>query len=267
MSDAETFRRLHGGPDLLILANCWDAMSARLVLAAGARALATSSAAVAWAHGYPDGDALPREALLATVRAIARVATVPLSIDAEGGYASDPDRVAELVLAIADAGAVGINLEDGRASPELLVAKIARIKDACARRGVDVFVNARIDVYLQALVPEAARVEETIARARRDADAGADGVFVPGVTAAAELRALAAEIPRPLNVLARPALPAAAELAALGVRRLSWGSCLASHLWTRASALARAFLADGASEPVYAEATPGATINALFDRA
>jgi 2-methylisocitrate lyase-like PEP mutase family enzyme len=267
MSDAETFRRLHGGPDVLILANCWDAMSARLVIDAGARALATSSAAVAWAHGYPDGDALPREALLANVRAIARVATVPLSIDAESGYASDPDRVAELVLAIADAGAVAINLEDGRDDPALLVAKIARIKEACARRGVDVFVNARTDVYLKSLVAEPARVEETIARARRYSDAGADGVFVPGVTSADEIRAIARAISRPLNVLARAGLPDAAELAALGVRRLSWGSSLASHLWTRASALARAFLADGASATVLAETTPYAAINALFDRA
>jgi 2-methylisocitrate lyase-like PEP mutase family enzyme len=264
MSHAETFRRLHAGPDLLLLANCWDAGTARLVIDAGARALATSSAAVAWSHGYPDGEAIPLDRVLATVRAIARIATVPLSVDLEAGYATDPAAVAEHVLAVVDAGAVGINLEDGRDAPEVLAAKIAAIRAAVARRGADVFVNARTDVYLKALVPEAARVDEAIARGRRYADAGADGVFVPAVTDPGEIRALARAIPRPLNVLARASLPPAPELAALGVRRLSAGSALASSAWAHTSALARTFLADGRSAPLYDGGTPGTTINALF---
>jgi 2-methylisocitrate lyase-like PEP mutase family enzyme len=266
MTHAQTFRRLHAGPDVLLLCNCWDAGTARLVEHAGARALATSSAAVAWSCGYPDGDVLPREHLLATVRAIARVATVPLSVDVEGGYADDPAAVAELVLAVAGAGAVGINLEDGRGEPSVLAAKIACIREAAARARVDVFVNARTDVYLRELVPPPARVEETLARARRYRDAGADGLFVPGVVDLDEIRAIAGAIALPLNVLARAALPPAAELAALGVRRLSAGSSLASSVWSRATALATGFLADGRSAPLYADATPGRAIDALFAR-
>src|SRR5262249_2800590 len=160
----------------------WDAGSARLVESLGARAIATTSAGVAWAHGYPDGDALPIARLLETVRAIARVVRVPLSVDVEGGYADDPS---EHIAALVGAGAVGINIEDGAAPPELLAKKIAQAKSAAARRGVDLFVNARTDVYLRGLVPEAERVRETLARAARYRDAGADGIFVPKVVAPA----------------------------------------------------------------------------------
>src|SRR5262249_22983793 len=118
MTKLDVFRRLHEGPEVLLLANCWDAGTARLTASLGARAVATSSAAVAWSHGYPDGNALPVARLLDTVRAIARVVEVPITVDVEGGYASDPDAVADTVTAVVEAGAVGINLEDGRSPPE-----------------------------------------------------------------------------------------------------------------------------------------------------
>lgn len=263
-SHAETFRRLHAGPDLLLLANCWDAGSARLVESLGARALATTSAGVAWAHGYPDGDALPVDRLLATVRAVTRVVAVPLTVDVEGGYSGDPAAVGDLAAALVDAGAVGINVEDGGASPALLVAKIARIKEAAARRGADLFVNARTDVYLRGLVPEADRVGETLARAARYRAAGADGLFVPKVTERDAIRAIASATDLPLNVLAWPGLPPAAELASLGVRRLSAGSAMAQAAWARTATLARAFLGDGRSEPLAEHVMPYPEINALF---
>jgi 2-methylisocitrate lyase-like PEP mutase family enzyme len=251
------FRALHD--DFLILPNCWDAGTARLIAGLGARAIATSSAAVAWSHGYPDGDLLPRALVLATTRAIARVVDVPLSVDCEGGYSDDPSAVADLVAAVVDAGAVGINLEDGVAPPERLAAKIARIRER-----VDVFVNARTDVYLRALVPPAERVRETLARAARYRDAGADGLFVPGVVDPAEIRAIADGAGLPLNVLTRAGLPAGDELRALGVRRLSAGSGLAQWQWGHLTALARQFLADGRSEPLSDGATPWAEINPRF---
>lgn len=254
-----TFRQLHAGPDLLILANCWDAGTARLVAGLGARALATSSAAVAWSHGYPDGDRLPVELVLATTRAIARVVDVPLSVDCEGGYSDDPAAVADTVRAVVDAGAVGINLEDGRAAPALLAKKIERIK---AR--AEVFVNARTDVYLSNLVPPSEQLIETLQRAAVYREAGADGIFVPGVIEGHEMRTLAAEIGLPLNVLARPGVPARAELEKLGVRRLSAGSALAQAQWARTSALVRGFLADGRSEPLCEVAVPWAEINPKF---
>jgi 2-methylisocitrate lyase-like PEP mutase family enzyme len=254
-----TFRQLHAGPDLLILPNCWDAGTARLTAGLGAKAVATSSAAVAWSHGYPDGDKLPLELVLATTRAIARVVDVPLSVDCEGGYSDDPDKVADTVRAVVDAGAVGINLEDGRGAPELLARKIERIK---AR--ADVFVNARIDVYLMSLVPPSEQLMETLERAAKYREAGADGIFVPGVPEAHLIRTLAANVELPLNVLARPGVPPAAELRKLGVRRLTAGSGLAQAQWARTTALVRDFLADGRSEPLSEVAVPWAEINAKF---
>ena len=260
---AATFRQLHHGPQLLRLANCWDAGSARLLAHLGARAIATTSAGVAWSHGYPDGDALPADRLVATVGAIARVIDVPLTVDVESGYSDDPAVVAETVAALVDAGAVGINLEDGAAPPDLLAAKIARVKQAAARRGVDLFVNARTDVVLRGLVPDSARVPEALARAARYRDAGADGLFVPKIVAPEEIREIASSAGLPLNVLAWPGLPPAGELVQLGVRRLSAGSVIAQGAWGRAAALAAAFLDDGGCEALSSDVMPYPEINAL----
>ena len=133
---ATAFHALHRGPELLLLANAWDAGSARLIESLGARAIATTSAGVAWAHGYPDGDALPVPLVLATAAAIARLIRVPLTMDIEAGYSDDPDAVGRLVASLIEAGVVGINLEDGSGSPDLLCAKIARIRRVAADLGV-----------------------------------------------------------------------------------------------------------------------------------
>lgn len=260
---ADAFRALHH-EGLLILPNAWDAGSARLVQSLGARAIATTSAGVAWAHGYPDGDRLPLHLMLQTVAAIARVVDAPISADMEGGFASEPAGVGEAVAAAIDAGAVGINIEDGDASPELLCAKLERARDAGERRGVRLFVNARCDVYLRGLVAPERRVAETLARAARYREAGADGFFAPGVVAPDEIRALAQGIALPLNVLAQPGLPHAAELAALGVRRLSAGSGVSQASYGRARDLVTAFLRDGASDPLRAGSMPYAEINTLM---
>ena len=261
---AATFRQLHHGPQLLRLANCWDAGSARLIAHLGARAIATTSAGVAWSHGYPDGDVLPTERLVATVGAIARVVDVPISVDVEGGYSDDSAAVAETVAALVDAGAVGINVEDGAGPPERLAAKIARAKEAAGRRGIDLFVNARTDVYLRGLVPEPDRVAETLARAARYRDAGADGLFVPKVVAPDEIRKIASSAGLPLNVLAWPGLPPAAELSELGVRRLSAGSAIAQGAWGHVASLAAAFLDEGRIEAPSASIMPYPEINALM---
>jgi 2-methylisocitrate lyase-like PEP mutase family enzyme len=130
---AAEFRALHVPGRCLLLANCWDAASARVIESCGASALATTSAGVAWAHGYPDGDALPASLLAKTVGAIVRVLSVPLSVDVEGGYSTDPAAVADIVAAVIDAGAVGINIEDGTAPPDLLCRKIEAVKRVAAR--------------------------------------------------------------------------------------------------------------------------------------
>ena len=262
-SAAHVFHRLHQ-EGLLLLANAWDAGSARLIESLGAKALATTSAGVAWSHGYADGDLLPVRLLVATVADIARVAGVPLTVDMEGGYSSDPAAVGEAVGAVIDAGAVGINLEDGVGEPDLLCAKIERAKAAGVRLGVDLFVNARTDVYLRGLAPKERRVDETVARTERYRAAGADGIFVPGVVDANEIQAIASAARLPLNVLARPGLPPASALGALGVRRLSAGSWIAEVVFGKVASLAAAFLRDGASEPLAEGALPYAGINTLM---
>src|SRR5262249_31541740 len=154
--------------------NAWDAGSARIIEHAGAKAIATSSAAVAWAHGYPDGEAIPPEALLSTVRAIVRVVGVPVSADVESGYAPDAGAAQTFAARVIDAGAVGVNLEDGTGAPDLLVAKIGGMKAAAAKAGIDLWINARTDVYLRGLKEGQAAYEETVARARRYREAGTD---------------------------------------------------------------------------------------------
>ncbi len=220
------FRHLHQ-EGLLRLANAWDAGTARLAEHHGAPAVATTSAGLAWAQGYPDGDQLAVDALLHAVAGIVRVIRVPLTVDVEGGYDDDPARVADTVLRVVQAGAAGINLEDGNGDPALLVYKIRAIRQACTAHGVDVFINARTDVYLRGLAGESARVEETLARAARYREAGADGLFVPAVVAEADIRVLARDAGLPLNVMLRPQLRDFDALAAWGVRRVSAGSALA----------------------------------------
>jgi len=262
-----TFRDLHAPGRLLILPNAWDAGSARLIEDCGAAAIATTSSGVAWARGYPDGNALPRPVLAAAVAEIARVIRVPLSADVEAGYSDDPRAVAETVTAVIGAGAVGINLEDGAGTPDLLCAKIEAVKAAAAKAGVDLFVNARTDVYLKRLAPPERAVEATIERARRYRAAGCDGIFVPALAEPAAIRAIVAGVaPLPLNVMAYPGLPDAAGLRELGVRRLSAGAAVASAALGRARSRARAFLADGVSEALFDESVEYGPTNALFPR-
>ena len=260
---ARVFRALHQ-EGLLVLPNAWDAGSARLIESLGAKALATTSAGVAWSHGYADGDHLPVALLVATVAVIARAATAPLSVDVEGGYSSEPAAVGETVARVIDAGAVGINLEDGSGDPDSLCAKIERAKRAGVELGVDLFVNARTDVYLRGLAPVGSCLAETLARAERYRAAGADGIFVPGLIDAAEIRAMASGARLPLNVMARPGLPSALELEALGVRRPSAGSSLAEAAISRTASLAAAFLRTGASDTLGEDAWPYVQINGIM---
>ncbi len=213
---AATFRALHAGPDILVLPNAWDAASAALMADAGAKAVATSSAAVAWAHGYADGDVLPRVALLATLSEIGRVIAVPLTADIEGGYTDDLAELAETIRAVAGAGAVGINLEDGGRAPDLHARKVAAARKAAP----DLFINARIDIYLRGGSGEEA-LAETLRRAEQYRAAGADGIFVPGPADDDLIATLAREIALPLNVMGRGGVAKAERLQALGVRRLS----------------------------------------------
>src|SRR5712664_3672270 len=178
---ANNFHSLHEQKDILILPNAWDAGSAKVIEDVGAKAIATSSAGVAWALGFTDGDKLPPRLLADLTGRITATINIPLSVDFEGGYTTDPQKVGENLKPIIDAGAVGINIEDGEDTPELLAKKIEKARKAAERVGVNLFINARTDVYLQEIGSPESRVGETIDRAARYRDAGADGIFVPGV--------------------------------------------------------------------------------------
>lgn len=261
---ATTFHELHRGPALLVLANAWDPGSARLIERLGARAIATTSAGVAWSHGYPDGDVLPPAVAIAAAAAVVRAVQVPVTCDFESGYSDDPDAVGGLAAQLVDAGVVGINLEDGRGPVDRLCAKLAAIRRATRAQGVELFINARTDVYLRGLVPPPERLAEALARTARYRDAGASGIFVPGVVEPSAIEQIAREAHLPLNVLAMTGLPPPAELTRLGARRLSAGSAITQAIWGRAASLATAFLRDGTGTVSADGAMSYGEINALL---
>ena len=260
----QNFRKLHEGPEILLLPNAWDAGSARLIESLGAKAIATTSAGLAWSRGYPDGDMLPVEQLLATVNEIIRVIRVPLTVDIEGGYSDDPVAVGELARRVIDAGAVGINIEDGAGPPDLLCRKIEAVRQSAVRADVDFFINARSDVYLRNFATGNAAIEEVSQRAERYRAAGCDGLFVPGLADGPAIDAVLASIDGlPLNIMLVPNLPSVDVLQTQGVRRLSTGSAIAQAALGRASQLAADFLAGSVDEMFINAVEYGAT-NKLF---
>jgi 2-methylisocitrate lyase-like PEP mutase family enzyme len=263
---ATTFRALHEPGNLVVLPNAWDAASARLAEELGAKAIATSSASLAWSHGYPDGQAVPTATILAAVAEIIRVVRVPVSVDSEAGYSDDPARVADHICALADLGAAGINLEDAKAPAELLAAKITAIKAALSAKGRDVFVNARCDVFLHKLTPPETALDESIARGNRYLDAGADGLFVPAMVDLAQLRAVANSVALPLNAMVVTTLPPIAALKAAGVRRVSAGAATGRAAFGAAQRAMKQFLDDGTYDAIFSASEGVPNMNALFSR-
>lgn len=222
MSDVEAFRALHVPGQPLVLYNIWDPGSAKAVAAAGAPALATGSYGVAEAFGAGDGERLPFADVIANLERIVAVVEVPVSLDVESGYGVDPAAVQASVAAVRAAGAVGINMEDrlpGESRPLAVAEASARVAAAAAS---GLFVNARCDLFWQ--VPfSAALVAETIERAKAYADAGASGLFVPFLADRAAITGICEASPIPVNVTAKTEIGTLAEIAALGVGRISYG--------------------------------------------
>jgi 2-methylisocitrate lyase-like PEP mutase family enzyme len=267
MSDsAKQFRDFHSASELLILPNAWDVGSARLFEEAGAKAIATTSAGVSWALGYPDGNVLPVDKLSVLVADIADVIKVPLSVDVEGGYTEDPKQISHNLKPIIEAGAVAINIEDGEGTPDLLARKIEQVRKTADSVGVKLFINARTDVYLNQTGNPETWVEETITRAAGYEAAGANGLFVPGITDAESIKTIAAATKLPLNVLARPGLLDGKELYKLGVRRLSAGGAISQVIWAHASRVAKDFLDTGKSDVVLNNAIDYSAMQGLFTR-
>ena len=269
---ADELLKLHHGPRILVLPNVWDVASAKLVERAGFPAIATSSAAIENALGYPDGQRISRDEMLAAVARIAAKVHVPVTADLEAGYGSSPEEVARTAAGLLDAGAVGLNFEDGTGDarnplaeiPEQ-VARIRTLREAGDRAGVHAVINARTDVFLDQVGDPESRFEHAVRRANAFRNAGADCLFIPGVYDAETIGKLVKAVNGPINILAGPAVPSIAELERLGVARLSFGS------WPMRAAMRffdrylRELRSQGTFTTLGKDAIPYAELNKLFE--
>ncbi len=231
---AEVFRSKHRGPGLLLLPNAWDAMSARVFVAAGFDAIATTSGGLAWSLGYADGEQAPWSEVVAATSRIVRVAGVPVTADIEAGYGETPDAVAGSITEIIGAGTVGVNLEDGTprgAAPIRTVAdaadRIRAAREAARSAGVPIVINARTDLYLRNIGDEVSRFDETVERGRAYLAGGADCFYPISLRDPATIGRLVKALGAPININVRAGLPSVAELEALGVARASTASAVA----------------------------------------
>lgn len=228
---AEKFHKLHIKGDPVILFNIWDAGSAKAMEEAGAKAVATGSWSVAAANGYSDGQNLPLELAIANLERIAAGVNVPVTLDFEGGYATEIPALKANIAKVIDAGAVGINFEDQVVGGEGMYSikdqsdRIRAVREAAEQKSIPLFINARTDVFLKTL-PAAGtteQLEEVITRAAAYAEAGASGLFAPGLRDAEMIRKLCEASSLPVNIMVMPDTPSNKEMASLGVARISYG--------------------------------------------
>jgi 2-methylisocitrate lyase-like PEP mutase family enzyme len=263
---AEILRKLHQGPRILVLPNCWDVASARVIARAGAQAMATSSAGVAYVLGYPDGQQISRAEMLDMIRRVCAAVAIPVTADVESGY-GDAGETARQVIA---AGAVGINLEDAGDNGQLfsLESQLERIRAARAagdEAGVALVINGRTDAFAAPGFSTEVRVAEAVRRANAYLEAGADCAFVPFINDAAVIAQLAKQIHGPLNILAGPLSPSLADLEGMGVRRASLGSAIARAAYGHAQKVAEELLGKGTCKSL-STAIPYAEMQSLFSK-
>lgn len=256
-SSIAEFRRLHKGEDLLFLGNAWDAASAAALEKAGFAAIGTTSYGIAQASGMRDGEEIPFDRLAAIVRDIAARVNIPVSADIEAGYASKHADIVDNALRVADAGAAGLNIEDSPKDRHGLrdvfeqAKLLVLLRNALDARGFGgFFINARTDTYLMPGVSDP--FEETLLRVRAYADGGADGIFVPGLSANAEIAAVASASPLPLNVMSLPGLTSVSHLQKLGVRRFSFGNAFSDLALAFLERSAKRLLRDQGTQSLYA---------------
>ena len=269
---ASALRALHHGERPLVLANAWDAASARLVEEAGYPAVATTSAGIAYALGHPDGERVSRKEMLQVVRRIAAAVSVPVTADLEAGYGPGPEAMARTTRDLVAAGAVGLNLEDarGKSRRKLLptaaqVERVRAVRETSQALGVPVVINARTDAF--ALVERARALTEAVARGNAYLEAGADCVFVPFVRDMEIIAELVRQIRGPINILTGPGTPTVDELAALGVRRVSVGSAPMRATLGLARRIARDLHERGTCELIQEWALPYEELQRLFGAA
>jgi 2-methylisocitrate lyase-like PEP mutase family enzyme len=258
---AHSFAALHVSGNPLILFNVWDAGSARAVAAAGARAIATGSASVAMANGFPDGEAVPMEFALANARQISASVELPVTVDFEGGYATEASAIEANAGALVATAAIGCNFEDQVVGTDTLYSieeQSARI--AAVRRGAgeDFFINARTDIFLKAPreAHDGAMVDQALERARAYADAGANGFFVPMLGDLNLLERVCAGSPIPVNFMTYPGCPSNSEVAATGIARISHGPFPHMALMKQLEGAARTAIESYRAESVFVTRTP-----------
>ncbi len=230
-SKAEPFRSLHIPGDPVVLFNIWDPGSAVAVARAGATAIATSSWSVAHSNGFPDGERMPLERALENLCRIVSVTKLPVTIDLESGYGDSADAVGKTVARAIEAGAVGCNLEDSFPSDGKLrttgdqVGRTRQARRVADDSDIRLFINARTDVFLRdpRVQSDDALVAEAVERGRAYAEAGADGLFTPGLADVTWIARLAKQSPLPLNIMVGGGAPPIRALAELGVGRVSYG--------------------------------------------
>ncbi len=269
---ADTFHRLHARDGILVLVNAWDAASARVFEAAGAPAIATTSAGMAWSLGHADGEQLSVRELLAATERICRVVSVPVTVDIERGFSRTAADVSTTVRALLDLGVVGINIEDGvdpatdsLVPPEALGEKIAAIRALAERAGVRLFINARTDTYFVPTRDPVAGFEDTVRRANVFVEAGADGIFTPGLDNIEEIARMARAVSRPLNIYAGYAgLPGIEALRRAGVRRVSLGCGPLQAALALARQIATEAFGEGQYTAMTASMLSARDVNTLF---
>ncbi len=225
---AGSFRARHHAPPILLLPNAWDALSARLFVAAGFDALATTSGGMAWALGYPDGETAPWSEVVAATARIVRAAQVPVTADIEAGYGATPAEVGKHVAEIIQTGVVGINLEDGLHGPmrsvEDAAARLLAAREAAHKEGVPIVLNARCDVFHLQHGEESTRFAATVERCKAYVAAGADCVYPFGLRDPATIAAFVKAVGAPVNITGRPGMPDAATFERMGVARITIAS-------------------------------------------
>jgi 2-methylisocitrate lyase-like PEP mutase family enzyme len=248
---AEILASLHRSGAPLLLANAWDVASAVTIVNAGAKAIATTSAGVAWSLGVPDAADLGADRAAAVIERIAAAVDVPVSADIEAGYGPAPDAVVATMTAVIQAGAVGVNLEDrsNRDGAPLLepaeqAERLAAARAAADRLAVPVWINARTDVFLAGVGPAEERLQVTLERAAAYAAAGADSLFVPGLLDLDAIAELAGG-PLPVAVMVWAGAPTVSELASAGAVRISLGSAIAQAAYAVAARATTELLANG----------------------
>ena len=240
--DFATFAALHVPGDPLILYNIWDTGSALAVAAAGAKALATGSHPVGDAAGFGDGEKVPLDFVFANARRILAAVDLPLSVDFEGAYSTDPAEGAANVAALKETGAVGCNFEDqvvGGEGVHPIEAQVARIRAIREAVGEDFFLNARTDLMIKVKEHDDALVDQVIERGKAYADAGASGFFVPRISDPRHIERIVREVPLPLNAIAFPGAPGKKTWGEAGVARISHGPFPHKALMAKLTEMAR----------------------------